>query len=66
MIAFCREHGLSLALGAGWIGFGLAAACFEPGWARDRIGGMGDGAFGALCVVLLTKWLRERGSPASK
>lgn len=64
---FSRAHGLSLALGAAWLG--LSAAC----WLVDLetrtfqlLANHASEAFGALFLVVLTKRLRERGSPQSK
>ena len=64
--AFFYDHGLSIALGViGLAGLGLSAA-FDAGWWRDAVMGVGHGGLTSLAVVLLTKYLRERGSPASK
>ena len=64
-----REHSLSLAIVAIWLALlALSLWRWEDGpvkWINERAGGHADDAFGAMLLVLLTKWLRERGSNAS-
>lgn len=67
---FLREHSLSLIAAALWVA--LLAWSFSgfdgtsKEWISERAGGHSDDTFGALLIIVLAKWFRERGSPASK
>lgn len=64
---FCRDHGLSIACAAAWLG--LSAACWmvDPDTrAGQLLANHASEAFGAFFLVVLTKKLRERGSAQSK
>lgn len=67
---FLREHSLSLIAGTIWLFLIISSvSLFEESWYKwfsDRAGGHSDDAFGALLLVLLTKWFYERGSSESK
>ena len=64
-----QEHGLSIAIVAIWLALlALSLWRWEEGpakWINERAGGHSDDAFGAMLLVLLTKWLREKNSSAS-
>jgi hypothetical protein len=64
---FLVAHSLSLALAAVWLA--LLAACYatrDTVWLYDLIANHAGDTFGALLVVVATKFLFERGSAASK
>lgn len=65
-----RHHGLSLVVAFVWLVFILASWFLFDGtaaeWWSERAGGHADDSFGALLVIVLSKWLRERGSAQSK
>jgi hypothetical protein len=65
-----REHSLSIVIIGIWLGMlVLSIWRFDGGmgdWFSERAGGHSDDAFGAMLLILLTKWLRERGSEESK
>lgn len=70
MQTFIKEHSLSLFVISIWLGLIIGSATlFEEDWYAwwsERAGGHSDDAFGALLLVLLTKWFVERGSEESK
>jgi hypothetical protein len=66
-VVFIREHGLSIALVALWIVLLGASGFFATeDWWESTLLNHASGAFGAAIVVILTKYLYERGSAASK
>lgn len=67
-----KDHSLSLALVLIWFSFDFSSwlvwddkGGFRQWWG-ETFNEWGGGAFGALVIVLLTKWLREVGSVESK
>lgn len=65
MLAFCRRHGLGITLAALWLA-SLIAAVLAGATLADLLANYSGDAFGALLIVMLTKWLIERGSSQSK
>lgn len=63
-----REHGLSVAVAALYAAFKVGAVFTTPEDAfwYATLHGHSDDAFGALLIIVATKWFRERGSAASK
>ena len=63
-----RDHGLSIALAVLYVAFKVGSwftTPDDPFW-YATLHGHSDDTFGALLIVLGTKWWRERGSAASK
>ena len=64
-----EEHALSFVIVAIWAALiGLSMWRFDGTWGEwfsERAGGHSDDSFGALLLIILTKWLRERNSNAS-
>jgi hypothetical protein len=64
------DHALSLVVGTLWIALlAWSYGSFDgttTEWLSERAGGHSDDTFGALLIIIATKWLRERGSPQSK
>lgn len=68
MQSFLREHSLSLAIGTLLV-FLLLVGYLLPSSMEEHAQnffGMGHDTFGALIIVVFTKYLRERGSAESK
>lgn len=62
-----RQHSLSLVLAAIWFVLSGASAVPDQGtWFAQILANMAGDAFGALLVVIATKYFIERGSPQSK
>lgn len=63
MLKWARAHGLSLTLAAIYAVLEGLAVGLPEGKAQTIIAGHADGVFAALMLVVLKKYLYERGSP---
>lgn len=66
LVRLWRDHSLSLVLTGLWWGLTAAAFLLPEGPAQEYLHNLSGDAFGAFVIVVLTKWLRERGSAESK
>lgn len=63
MRKFLRDHGLSLTLTAIYVVLEGLAIWLPEGKSQTIIAGHADGVFAALMLVVLKKYLWEKGSP---
>ena len=63
---FLRDHSLSLVIAAMWLALTLVAAAPLPQWWQDYFQGLAHDTFGALVIVIATKYFIEKGSTQSK
>lgn len=67
LIECWRRHSLSIVLVGIWLALTAASAIPEPdSWVAVTLANLAGDAFGALLVVVATKYFIERGSAASK
>lgn len=67
MRALFAKHGLSLALAALWVALLVVSwATKDDEWVTQLVANHAGDAFGALLIVVATKFLVERGSAESK
>ena len=63
---FLREHGLSVFLGFLWVTLTVLAFTIEEGKVQNYLHNLAGDTFGAVLIVMATKYLIERGSAESK
>jgi hypothetical protein len=62
-----RQHGLSITLVALWLALLGASMAVDPTeWFGNALINHAADTFGAAIIVIFSKYLYERGSPASK
>ena len=65
MREWLHEHGLSLVIGALWIGLTVVGLLL-PEKVMEYAHGLAHDTFGALVIVIATKYFIERGSAESR
>ena len=61
-----KDHSLSLVLTAIWAALTVAAFVLPDGALQDYLHNLAGDAFGAVLIVVATKYFIERGSAESK
>lgn len=65
-LACIRAHSLSLVLLGLTLALKAGSYALDTGWWQDTLGGLGDDTWGALVIVVATKYFWEKGSAESK
>lgn len=66
MIKWVKEHSLGIVLTGLWFGLTGAAFLMPEGPVQQYVQNIAGDSYGAWVIVILSKWLIEKGSAESK